>query len=209
MITIGLIGGIASGKSAVARDFQELGAFVIDADQVGHAVLDLPHVTEQLVARWGTGILRENGEMNRSAIAAIVFPTAKDLDDDSSDYQAELEFLESVTHPEIRAKIQERMEQVRQTGRFEVIVLDAAVMLKTGWDTLCDQLVYVDAPRELREKRAILRGMEASQFASREEAQIPVNEKKKRADVVIDNSGPPQKTFRQVQEVWQSLRKIA
>lgn len=209
MITIGLIGGIASGKSAVARDFQELGAFVIDADQVGHAVLDLPHVTEQLVARWGTGILGENGEMNRSAIASIVFPPAKDLDDDSSDYQAELEFLESVTHPEIRAKIQERMEQVRQTGRFEVIVLDAAVMLKTGWDTLCDQLVYVDAPRELREKRAILRGMEASQFASREEAQIPVNEKKKRADVVIDNSGPPQKTFRQVQEVWQSLRKIA
>lgn len=209
MITIGLIGGIASGKSAVARDFQELGAFVIDADQVGHAVLDLPHVTEQLVARWGTGILGENGEMNRSAIAAIVFPPVKDLDDDSSDYQAELEFLESVTHPEIRAKIQERMEQVRQTGRFEVIVLDAAVMLKTGWDTLCDQLVYVDAPRELREKRAILRGMEASQFASREEAQIPVNEKKKRADVVIDNSGPPQKTFRQVQEVWQSLRKIA
>lgn len=209
MITIGLIGGIASGKSAVARSFQELGAFVIDADQVGHAVLELPAVTKQLVARWGTGILGENGSINRSAVAAIVFPAADDVKDNESRHAAELKFLESVTHPEIREKILERMEQVRQTGRFEVIVLDAAVMLKSGWDSLCDQLIYVDAPRELREKRAILRGMDATQFASREAAQIPVEAKKKKADIVIDNSGPPQKTFRQVQEVWQSLRKIA
>ena len=82
-------------------------------------------------------------------------------------------------------------------------------MLKAGWDALCDRIAFVDAPVELRQKRALLRGLSLEQFRAREAAQLPVAAKKKKAHILIDNSGPPQNTFRQVEEVWHSLLQIA
>ena len=202
MITLGLVGGVASGKSLIALDFKKLGACIIDGDLLGHEVLSLGHVGGTLIKRWGETVVGDNGQLNRSAIAGIVFG--------ASDKAAkELEFLESVTHPEIEKRIAERIAQLRTLERFPVVVLDAAVMLKAGWDSMCDQIVFVDAPRELRVKRAILRGLDEDQFHFREASQLSVEEKRKRADIVIDNSGPPQKTFNQVEEVWYSLRQIA
>lgn len=203
MVTIGLVGGIASGKSLVAADFQKLGACVLDGDRVGHEVLLCGDVVQRLVERWGNGIVLDGGGLDRSAIAKIVFQ------EDEKSADEELAFLESITHPEIEKRLRERISQIKSVGRFPVTVLDAAVMFKAGWDAMCDRIVFVDAPEELREKRAMLRGLESSQFAAREEAQMSVEEKKKRADIVIDNSGPPQKTFKQVEEVWQSLLQMA
>jgi dephospho-CoA kinase len=200
MITIGLVGGVASGKSIVALDFQKLGAFVLNGDQVGHEVLGVDSVIKKLVERWGSRVSQEQGQLDRSAIAKIVFGKKS---------RRELKFLESVTHPEIEKRLTARLVQLEQLGRFQVAVLDAAVMLKAGWDSMCDQIVFVDAPLEIRERRAQLRRQNNQQLAAREAAQTTVGEKKKRADIIIDNSGSPQKTFKHVEKVWQSLLQIA
>lgn len=202
MIILGLVGGVASGKSSVALDFQKLGGCILDGDRLGHEALNLDEVNKALVERWGDRILADTGELNRSAIAEIVFG-------ESSEAKDALTFLESVTHPQIERRLNERLEQLRQMDRFPLVVLDAAIMFKAGWNSMCDQIVFVDAPRELRLKRAKLRGLTEEQFDARESAQLSVDEKKKRANIVIDNSGPPQNTFSQVEEVWHSLLQTA
>lgn len=203
MITIGLVGGVASGKSAVACEFQKFGAAILNGDRIGHEVLTTAHIKDKLVSRWGKKILKDDAVLDRSAVAEIVFS------ENGSKSNANLEFLESVTHPEIRKIMTLRLEKMRQLNRFPMAVLDAAVMLKAGWDSMCDRIVFVDAPVDLRRKRAQLRGMTMEQFEAREAAQIPIKEKMSRADIVIDNSGPPQNTFRQVKEAWHSLLQIA
>ena len=102
MITLGLIGGVASGKSAVACDFQKLGAVVLNGDRIGHEVLGMPAVVEALVNRWGTDILADDKTLNRAKIAELVF---------ADDAGNGLAFLESVTHPEIEAILQSRLGQ--------------------------------------------------------------------------------------------------
>lgn len=198
MITIGLVGGVASGKSAVADAFSKLGAGVLDGDRIGHEVLGLSSVREKLVARWGDMIL-DGEKIDRSVLAKLVF------DETNKAAAKNLKFLESVTHPEIGRKLSQRVEKMRELTRFPVCIIDAAVMIKAGWDELCDEIIFVDSPEALRRKRAELRGMSAKQFDSREAMQTPISEKKKKAGIVIDNSGPPQSTFIQVEEVWQSL----
>ena len=162
----------------------------------------LPSVRDQLIARWGDDVL-DGDTLNRSAIAEIVF------DSDKPTAKSELDFLESITHPEIKRILAERLDKMSELDRFPIAVLDAAIMMKAGWDSICDRIVFVDAPIELRRKRAQLRGLELEQFEAREASQTPVEEKKQRADIIIDNSGPPQSTFQQVEEVWQSLLQIA
>lgn len=202
MITIGLVGGVASGKSLVAQDFQKLGAFLIDGDRIGHEVLGLEHVNVKLVERWGRSILDEDGKLHRGEIARIVFGKSKKA-------KSELKFLESLTHPEIRSRIAGRITQVTNSGRHSGVVIDAAVMFKAGWNDLCDYVVFVDAPKELRLRRAVVRGLTEDQFTAREAAQLSVEEKKHLSDIIVDNSGPPQKTFQEVEKVWHSLFEIA
>lgn len=202
MIIIGLVGGVASGKSQVARDFQTLGAYVLNADRIGHEVLQMDSVGRELVQRWGDRILKPSGELDRGAIAEIVFGS-------TIESKSELEFLESVTHPEIRQVLEKQLNQLRQVGRFPLAVLDAPLLFEAGWDQLCDRILFVDVPLDLRKKRAALRGLSETQFVARERAQMSIEEKLKRSQFQIDNSGPPQQTFQQVQQVWHSLAQLA
>ena len=202
MITLGLVGGVACGKSLVAQHFQTLGACVVDGDRLGHDVLRVEGVRKKLIDRWGSRVANEDGELSRSAIASIVFGGSKKA-------ASELSFLESVAHPEIEKLLTTRLGQIEKLGRFPMAVLDAAVMIKAGWDKLCDYIVFVDVPRALRLKRGLLRGLDEQQFSAREAAQMSVEQKKARADIVIDNSGTPQQTFQQVQKVWHSVVEIA
>jgi dephospho-CoA kinase len=164
MITIGLIGGVASGKSTVAQQFVDCGAVILDADRVGHEVLREPAVIEQLVARWGPQILTTASEISRSAVAKIVFAPSG---------EAERQFLNSVTHPRIAARLAAQLEELRQT-KCPAAVLDAALLLEAGWDRLCDQVVFVDAPQEQRFARARSRGWDGGELARREAPQLPL-----------------------------------
>jgi dephospho-CoA kinase len=179
MITIGLIGGVASGKSAVARCFTDCGAALLDADRVGHEVLREPAVIEQLVTRWGPAILTEAGDINRSAVAKIVFAPGN---------EAEREFLNSVSHPRIGARLAAELERLR-AEKYPAVVLDAALLLEAGWDHLCDQIVFVEVPLEQRQARARSRGWNMGELARREATQLPLDEKKRRSTICIDNSG--------------------
>ncbi len=188
---IGLVGGIGSGKSQVAAAFARRGARIIAGDQLAHAALRDPEIRDRVREHWGGEVLDEHGEVNRRRLAAIVFADA-----------AELKALEAITHPWIRRRIRAEMEEARNDPRVPLIVLDAAVMLEAGWNDVCDCLIYIDAPRAVRLQRvARQRGWTEKEVAAREQAQLPLTEKVRRADHVLDNSASLEHLDRQVDDL--------
>jgi dephospho-CoA kinase len=201
MKTIGILGGVASGKSQVARLLAELGAGVLDADRGGHEVLaNDPDIRQLLVDRWGSTILSADGSINRAAVAARVFAAGDSSP--SADASAEREFLESVLHPRIRALLAEKTADFAREGR-PAVVLDAPLLLEAGWGPLCDLLVLVDAPTELRLARAHQRGWSDEEFFRRESAQMSVDDKRKQAQVVVTNDGSLDSLREAVRDIWQ------
>lgn len=195
---VGLLGGVASGKSSVAKRLRELGAEIVDGDALGHEVLAESDVIEQLVARWGAAILDEDRRIVRREVAKRVFGN-----------EAELSFLEGVMHSRIGQAIQNQIEVVhrkaQENGQHQVLILDAAVMLKAGWDVFCDRILFVDASFETRKARAMERGWTAEHFATREADQVSPEEKRNRSDIVIDNDGCLEQTYEQVLKAWNSF----
>ncbi len=189
MLILGLVGGIASGKSVVANVLRDMGALVLDADQAGHFVLREPEVIAELRKRWGDGILEPSGQISRRAVAKIVFAQGN---------QAERKFLEQLTHPRIEALLTQELDAVRKSPEPPpVLVIDAALLFEAGWDKLCDKILFVDAPRDIRLERAVSRGWSTEQFAAREAAQLPPEEKRARSHIVIRNV----RTLENVREV--------
>ena len=197
MRIVGLLGGVASGKSLVARQLGELGAGVLDADRAGHEVLRMPRVVAAARARWGEAILSPDGGVDRSRLAKIVFA-------DAPEGPQERDVLEQLTHPEIGRLLREQAAHLASDG-FPVAVLDAPLLLESRWDQFCDVLVLVDSPWSLRLERAGERGWSEEDFAAREDAQETLEVKRERADVVVDNSGSPEATQAQVERLWHCL----
>jgi len=196
-LVIGLLGGVASGKSLVAKMFAEMGAAVLDADRAGHEALRLPEVEQAARRRWGEKIFGSHG-INRAALARVVFAPAPQG-------PRELDYLEELTHPRITESLRRQIEQAPRTNGKRVLLLDAAVMIKAGWHRLCNKLVFVDAPREVRLARALARGWTETEFNAREAAQETLDVKRGLADLIIDNSGSPEWTKVQVNDAWHSL----
>jgi dephospho-CoA kinase len=186
-IVFGLIGGMGSGKSTVAAQFQERGAKVISGDQLGHEALRQPDIRDRVVGRWGTEVLDASGAIDRQTLGKIVFAD-----------EAELRALEALLFPWIERRSRGEIAAA-DTG---VVVLDAAVLLEAGWNRLCDSVVYVHAPRPLRLRRlAGQRGWKAEEVEARERLQMSLTEKVSLADAVIDNSGSPEDVARQVDDL--------
>jgi dephospho-CoA kinase len=179
MLILGLVGGVGSGKSLVADCFRDLGALVLDADKAGHEVLREADVIAALRERWGDRILESGGQISRAAVAKIVFAPGHD---------AERHFLEKLTHPRIEKRLQQELAKAQASAQPpQAVVIDAALLFEAGWDHLCDRIVFVDAPRDLRLERTVARGWSADQFAAREAAQLPVEEKRARSNLLIRN----------------------
>lgn len=182
----GLIGGIGAGKSTAAACLAARGGFVIDCDKLGHAALGQPEVRDELRAQWGGEVFNADGSVNRKAVAGVVFGTP-----------AEREWLESVVFPVIGRLADERLRAADADPAVRFSVLDAAVLLEAGWKDRCDRVLYVDAPREVREARLAARsGWTAADLTAREAAQWPSEVKKRHADAVVVNDG----TREQLQE---------
>ena len=179
---VGLVGGIGAGKSAAAAAFARRGGRVVDADALGHAALERPDVKRQLVAWWGPGVLKADGTANRRAIAGVVFADP-----------AERRRLEGLVYPHIGARAAEAVRAAQADPAVRFVVLDAAVMLEAGWAGACDRVAFVDAPRAVRLARVAARGWTDADLAAREAAQLPLDEKKRRADAVVVNDGPPER----------------
>ena len=197
MLVVGIAGGIACGKSLVARQFHRLGAKVLDVDRIGHRVLQDPEVLEAIRTEWGDCILSADGNVDRKALADIVFASEPD------GQPSQLEILERLTHPRITELVKQELLQLKLDNSVPAVVLDAPVMFKAGWDRLCDKIIFVDVPFELRAERAMAsRNWSQDELNARENRQLPLAEKQKRATNTIDNSGTPAKLFEQVRALW-------
>jgi dephospho-CoA kinase len=202
MYVIGLVGGVASGKSLVAECFAKLSAEIIDADRLAHAALSEPQVIDAARTRWGRDIVGADDRIDRGALAEIVFaapPVGP----------RELAFLESLVHPRVRLRVDQRLAELARRADCRAAVLDAPLILEAGWGPLCDWLVFVAADRPQRLARAQRRGWSERQFAAREAAQWPLEKKKRRCHVVIDNSGAAADTSDQVQRFWRRIDSIS
>lgn len=174
---IGLAGGIGAGKSTVARILAEFGCVVVDSDELGRAALRDPEIRRTIVSWWGAGVLDASGEVDRRAVASIVFTDA-----------SQRARLESLTHPWIEARRLERFAAAPAGAR--ALVIDAPLLYEAGLDASCDAVVFVDADRSARVRRVMeTRGWDESELGRREESQLPLDEKRRRAHHMVRNTG--------------------
>lgn len=196
VITLGVTGGPATGKSLVSAELSRLGAALIDADLVAREVLapGTP-VFREVVRAFGPTVLRADGSLDREALAGIVF----------SDY-GRLKELTSLTHPEILRIIRARMDGLEKNGGARVIVVDAPLLFESGLDRDVDSVVVVFTDEAVEVERLMARsGLDEAGALRVIGSQMPLEEKKRRADFLIDNNGPMEETLRQVREIYEKV----
>jgi len=187
---VGLLGGIASGKTAVAAMLAELGATIVSADAVAHEVLERPEIRDRIVARWGDAV-GDNGRIDRDRLAERVFGDPQ-----------ELAALEAITHPAICAALRQQIDRSRRSDDVLAVVIDAPLLVEAELDGLCDVVAFVDCPPEARRQRAAARGWDPEELDRRERHQQPLELKRERADLIVDGNAQIETTFQQVQQLW-------
>lgn len=194
---IGLTGGIATGKSTVSAIFQEHGIPVVDADRIAHQLMKKDtEVYRDLVEAFGPEILGPSGEIAREKLGRIVF-----YDD------TQLARLNRIVHPAVKRVMLEQVKQLQSDGS-NIIVLDVPLLFESGFDTLCDCTVVVYTEETIQLERLMKRnGISREEALARINAQMPLKEKVKRADVVIDNSFTLEKTKKQVEDLIKRLQR--
>lgn len=177
-LCIGLLGGVASGKSTVARALERLGATVLDADRLAHEVLEEPQVAAAVRAKFGPGVEAADGSLDRKKIASRVFAD-----------ETLRKWLEAQIHPRVRERIREGIDAARAAGK-SLVVLDVPLLAEGGLIALCDTTLFVAAPAEQREARARReRGWQPGETARRESRQAALEDKRRLAQHEIENSG--------------------
>jgi dephospho-CoA kinase len=199
-LLVGLTGGIATGKSTVSVMLRELGCVIIDADVLAREVVEpgAPAFRE-IVAEFGPEVVQPDGTLDRKRLGAVVFGDAE-----------RRRRLEAITHPAIRARFAARLERLREERFAGLVVFDAAVMVESGNYKNMDRLVVVATDPETQRSRLMARdGIAAEDAARRIASQMPLAEKVKLADYVIDNSGDRRATAARVREVHAALLEEA
>ena len=195
-LLVGLTGGVATGKSTVSAMFRALGCVVIDADLLAREVVEPGRLAyERIVAEFGHQVLQSDGRLDRKALGAIVFSDP-----------ARRACLESITHPEIRARFAARLAELAAEGFEGLVIFDAPVMIESGSYRAVDRLVVVTSDESLQLARQRSRdGLAEDEAIRRIRSQAPLPDKVKLADYVIDNSGDLQSTEARVREVYRAL----
>jgi dephospho-CoA kinase len=196
VLLVGLTGGIASGKSSVSAMLAERGAEIVDADLIARQVV-MPgeRAWQKILDHFGRGVLTEDGQVDRKKLADLVFAD-----------QAKLTLLNEITHPDIFARVAERLEHNRD--REVVVVLDAALLIETGLADRVDVVVVVDAGDEEEQvRRLTAKGFDERDARARMAAQLPAEARLARADLVIRNDGTFEELTARVDEVWDELQR--
>ncbi len=198
MIIAGVTGTIGTGKSTVARMFGDMGAFVIDADQLAHDVVEPGKAAWQgIVSYFGKDILNQDQTLNRQKLADIVFSDPE-----------KLQKLNLIVHPEVLREDQRLVEERRASDPNGLIIKDIPLLLEAGPEVahmLVDKIIVVYSSPEIQVKRLVERGLTEEDARSRIKSQVPVQDKIKFADFTINNDGTPEETRAQVKMIYDKL----
>ena len=194
-MVVGLTGGIASGKNTVAVMFNALGAEIIDADKIANDLInvrvDRDNIPAKIVGFFGEDILNNSGMIDKKSLADIVFKDRK-----------KLEYLNSIMHPEIISIIKDKIALPRNG----VVIINAPLIVETEAISLVDKLIVVSVSTENQIIRLRARSsLTKEEACQRIDAQLPIKEKEKFADFVIDNNGRLEETEKQVKKIWKEL----
>jgi dephospho-CoA kinase len=195
VLVVGLTGNIASGKTEVARIFSDLGATVIDADELAREVV-LPGTPglSAIIDRWGERVLNPDGTLNRAALRTIVFSSESDRQD-----------LNAIVHPEVRRLRDTLIDEARNRGD-QVVIAAIPLLFEAGLQDEFDRIILVDAPEETRLARLVQRrGLSTAEATRMMAAQKPADGKRPLAHVVIENDGDLKALRRAVEAAWQDL----
>ena len=197
-LIVGLTGGIVSGKSTVALMFKDLGAKIVDADKLGHSVI-LPHepAWEKIVKIFGKDVLQNDLTIDREKLGKIVFAN-----------QSLLKKLNDITHPEITKIIKKEIDSLKNKtyNQKKILIIDAALIYEAKIDRLMEKIIVVYIDEDEQIKRLIKRNnLSKDEALQRIKSQMPMKEKVKMADYVIDNSNSLDKTKKQVEKIWKNL----
>jgi dephospho-CoA kinase len=197
MLLVGLTGGLGAGKSTAAAMLAARGAIVIDADELARRAVEqgTPGLAK-VVEAFGPEVLAPDGSLDRQALARLVF-------DDEDRRKA----LEAIVHPEVFRLFSEEVERRRDSD--DVVVFDVPLLMETGLDEGCDLVVVVHASHDRQVARARHRGLGEEESRARIAAQLDPEERRARADVVLDNDGDVADLERQVDVLWERLEREA
>ncbi len=196
MKVIGVTGGLCTGKTTVARFFAELGAEVLDADEIAHQVMRPDEEPwEQIGDAFGEDVLDKDRTINKKRLAKVVFESREAL-----------KRLEGIVHPAVIGEIQKNLIQIKAKRPTSFVVIDAPLLIEAGLDKIVDVLVVVKISGEKQIERAVSSGrITRDQAMKRIAYQLPLTKKIEKADYVIDNSGFLDQTRRQVERIWRKI----
>ncbi|HLB02988.1 MAG TPA: dephospho-CoA kinase [Nitrospiria bacterium] len=200
MILVGLTGGIASGKSLVSKLLKELGAYIIDADEIAREVIQPGEPAyQEILPQFGDEILNEDGTIDRSKLGRLVFsdPVKRTL-------------LEGIVHPRVFAIEEARRRQIAQQDPEAVIIFDAPLLIETRAYELMDKVIVVYANPRTQLKRLMERDhLEYDEAKRRIAAQLPIADKRQHADYIINSGDPPEEVAKQTEAIYQELKALA
>jgi dephospho-CoA kinase len=197
MLLIGLTGGLGSGKSTVAGMLRDRGAVILDADAFARAaVVRGSDGFRRVVARFGSDMVGGDGSLDRPKLASIVFADRAALAD-----------LEAIVHPEVRRLIADGIQENLDTDK--VVVLVNPLLIEMGTHRDCDVVVVVSVSPETQVRRSVERGMAEDDVRARIAAQLPLDERSRAADVLLDNEGTIEELEREVDVLWHDLTSRA
>jgi len=201
-LIIGLTGGIVGGKSTVASMFKDFGAKIVDVDKIGHSVI-LPHrpAWKKIIRLFGKDFLQNDLTIDRGKLGKIVFTN-----------QTLLKKLNEITHPEIIKVIKKEINLAKNKtyNQQKILIIDAALIYEAKMDRLMDKIIVVYINEDVQTKRLIKRNdLSKEEALQRIKSQMPIKEKIKMADYLIDNSSSLCKTKKQVEKIWQELVSLA
>lgn len=197
MYLVGLTGGIAAGKSTVAKRLVDLGAIEVDADLLAkEAVAAGSEGLKAIVAKWGLGILGEDGELDRAAMAKIIFEDPKQRD-----------LLEDIVHPAVAARSR---EMILSAGEDSIVIYNVPLLVEANVQLPFDLVVTVEAPQESQIERMIRhRGMTRDEAAARIRAQATTAQRAARADVILNSNQSLGRLMDDTEELWSTLTTAA
>ncbi|HDP24449.1 MAG TPA: dephospho-CoA kinase [Deltaproteobacteria bacterium] len=196
MSLAGLTGGIASGKSTVASMLRELGCHIIDADKIAFDVVQQGEPAwERIVAFFGTGVLLENGQINRAVLGDSIFQD-----------EMKRNVLNSIVHPEVYRVMAEQIDECSRSAPDSVVILDIPLLIETGMHETLPEVILVYVPQEVQIARLMERDKLSYQDALiRIGSQMPIEQKKRFSTIILDNSGSLEQTRKRVKEIYAQL----